>query len=109
MRKKETEKLEGVELVLSASRCKTYKDCPRKYYYTYKEKLPRKEWEHFDLGELVHGALEIFHKEYKSDKDLPKNPAGLMKLAFQTQQDEIEKQKLKDEILQNNIKLIKLY
>src|SRR5690606_38241743 len=66
---------------------------PRKYYYTYIEKLPRKDWEHFDLGELVHGALEIFHKEYKSDKSPPENPANLMKVAFQTQQDLIEKEK----------------
>lgn len=93
MRRKEAQKLEGIELVLSASRCKTYKDCPRKYYYTYIEKLPRKDWEHFDLGELVHGALEIFHKEYKSDRSPPENPANLMKVAFQTQQDLIEKEK----------------
>ncbi|MFA5048431.1 MAG: PD-(D/E)XK nuclease family protein [Patescibacteria group bacterium] len=93
MRRKEAQKLEGIELVLSASRCKTYKDCPRKYYYTYIEKLPRKEWEHFDLGELVHGVLEIFHGQYKSDKYLPTNLAHLMKFAFQTQQYTIEKNK----------------
>lgn len=95
MKRKEVEKLEGVKLVLSASRCKCYKDCARKYYYTYVEKLPRKEWEHFDLGELVHGALEIFHQEYKKDSEPPKNPAGLMKTAFQTHQDAIEKEKEK--------------
>lgn len=93
MKRQEIEKLEGIELVLSASRVKTYKDCARKYYYTYQERLPRKEWEHFDLGELVHGSLEIFHKEYISDEIKPDNPAGLMKTAFQTHQDSIEKEK----------------
>lgn len=91
--KREIEKLEGIELVLSVSRCKCYEDCPRKYNYNYIAKLPRKEWEHFDLGELVHGALELFHKEYKSDLCIPPNPANIMKVAFQTTQSAIEKEK----------------
>lgn len=47
---------------LSASRAKTFEQCPRKYYYTYLEQLPRKEWDHLELGTYVHAALECFHR-----------------------------------------------
>lgn len=97
--KKEISKIEGVKLTLSVSRMKCYKDCERKYYYKYIEKLPSKEHDYFDLGSLVHGALELFHKVYISDQDVPENPAGLMKTAFITQQNLMEK----DSLLSNEI------
>lgn len=83
------------KLVLSVSRGKIYKDCPRKYYYTYIEKLPRKEWDHFDLGGLVHSILEEFHKDYRSDNDCPENSAFLMKTAFEKSQISFENEKSK--------------
>ena len=49
---------------LSASAVGTYKQCPRKYYFNYIDKQPTKEWGHFDLGNLCHYALELFHKAY---------------------------------------------
>lgn len=47
---------------LSASSMKTVDQCPLKYYYQYIEKAPKREWSHLKLGNLVHKALEIFHK-----------------------------------------------
>jgi len=65
MEKQEVE--EKKILVLSTSRVKTFLQCPRKYYYNYIERLPKKHWDHFDLGTLVHGALEFFHDEFRDD------------------------------------------
>lgn len=56
-------------LKLSASAIKTYKQCPRKYYFTYIEKLPKKTWPHTELGNFVHKSLELFHINIK-DKPL---------------------------------------
>lgn len=50
---------------LSASSIKTYKDCPRKYFYSYIERLPQKEHDYFELGNLCHRTLELFHDLYK--------------------------------------------
>jgi CRISPR/Cas system-associated exonuclease Cas4 (RecB family) len=49
------------KLKISASAIKTYTQCPRKYYYTYIERLPKKKWPHIDLGNFVHAVLEAFH------------------------------------------------
>ena len=49
---------------LSASSVKSYEQCPRKYFFNYIEKAPKKQWDHFDLGNLCHKALEYFHEEY---------------------------------------------
>jgi len=49
---------------LSASAVKTYESCPKKYYYNYIEKVARKQWPHFDLGNLCHITLEKFHEIY---------------------------------------------
>jgi len=86
-------KPDNLELVLSPSRVKTYEQCPRKYYYCYVEHLPRKDWEHFDLGHLAHGALEYFHEKYRDDEHTPSNMAKLMKVAFQKQWDGMEADK----------------
>lgn len=51
-------------LKLSASSMKTYDQCPKKYFYNYIAKEPRKKWAHFDLGNLCHRTLEIFHQIY---------------------------------------------
>lgn len=93
------EEKDKIILTLSASRVKTYQQCPRKYYYNYIEKLPRKEWPHFDLGTLVHGALEYFHEEFRKDgSDL--NLKRMMKVSFKAQRDEMEKEKpLTDKVL----------
>lgn len=72
-----------IEIIkLSASSMKTFDQCPRKYYYNYIDKQPKKTWDHLDLGNLCHKALEIFHQgqvEGKLDKMMP---SELMKKAF---------------------------
>jgi len=94
-----TEEKDAIILTLSASRVKTYQQCPRKYYYNYIEKLPTKDWPHFDLGTLVHGSLEYFHDGFKEDGS-NLNLKRLMKISFKTQRDEMDKRKpLADEVL----------
>lgn len=82
---------DSIILTLSASKVKTYHQCPRKYYYNYIEKLPRKQWGHFDIGTLAHGALDYFHQKYRKDTDKP-NFSRLMKKAFQKQRENMEKE-----------------
>jgi RecB family exonuclease len=82
---------DSIILTLSASKVKTYHQCPRKYYYNYVEKLPRKQWDHFDIGTLAHGALDFFHKDYRKDTGKKRNLARIMKKAFKKQRDEMEK------------------
>lgn len=56
---------------LSASRAKTFEQCPRKYFYNYIEHLPTKEWDHLELGTYAHAALEIFHRLVKEGSTEP--------------------------------------
>ena len=46
--------------IQSPSSINTYKQCPRKYYYQYIEKLPTKHSIHLVRGNIVHSALEDF-------------------------------------------------
>lgn len=55
-------------LKLSASAIKTYESCPRKYFYSYIEKLPKKHFPHLELGNFCHAVLEQFHKSFDKDK-----------------------------------------
>lgn len=48
--------------VQSPSSINTYKQCPRKYYYSYIEKLPSKPSIHLVRGKIVHSVLEHFFK-----------------------------------------------
>jgi len=52
---------------LSASAVKTYTQCPRKYYFTYIKKAPKQKHDYFDLGNVCHKTLEIFHEEYMNN------------------------------------------
>ena len=58
-------------LKVSASSLKTYQQCPRKYYFTYIDKQPKKEWGHLELGNFVHGVLEDFHNQLQEDPRTP--------------------------------------
>lgn len=69
-------------LKLSASSMKTYDQCPKKYFYNYIAKEPRKEWAHFDLGNLCHKALEIFHQIYIKEGTNNKTLSKLMGHSF---------------------------
>jgi CRISPR/Cas system-associated exonuclease Cas4 (RecB family) len=59
--------IKSEKLKVSASAIKTYTQCPRKYYYTYINKLPKKKWAHIELGNFVHDALETFHNRMRDD------------------------------------------
>ncbi len=47
--------------VESPSSINTFKQCPRKYYYTYIEKLPRQSSIHLVRGNIAHSTLEYFY------------------------------------------------
>lgn len=82
----------NIEIVkLSASSIKTYEQCPKKYYFTYIEKVPRQEWDHFDLGNLCHKSLEIFHKIYMEEGNKKGSLNKLMSHSFSTAKKEFEK------------------
>lgn len=49
---------------VSASSVKTFEQCRKKYYFTYIERAPKKTWDHFTLGSLIHKTLELFHRFY---------------------------------------------
>lgn len=55
---------------LSASSTKTFESCPKKYYFTYIEKLPKKHWPHLILGTFCHAVLEQYHKNWMADKNV---------------------------------------
>jgi RecB family exonuclease len=69
-------------LKLSASSMKTFDQCPMRYYYQYIQKAPRKAFDHFDLGELCHKALEIFHSTYIKKGDPTISLSKLMTYSF---------------------------
>ena len=48
--------------IQSPSSINTYKQCPRKYYYSYIEKLPSRPSIHLIRGKIVHSVLEHFFK-----------------------------------------------
>ncbi len=48
--------------IQSPSSINTYKQCPRKYYYSYIEKIPGKSSIHLTRGKVVHSVLENFFK-----------------------------------------------
>lgn len=69
-------------LKLSATSMKAYDQCPKKYYYTYILKEPRKQWAHFDLGNLCHRTLEIFHSIYMKEGTSKRSLSKIMSYAF---------------------------
>lgn len=81
-------KLEIIKL--SASSMKTFDQCPKKYFYTYIERVPRKQWDHFDLGNLCHKTLEIFHSVYMEDAENNENLTNLMGYAFSKAREEFK-------------------
>jgi CRISPR/Cas system-associated exonuclease Cas4 (RecB family) len=98
---------EEKKIVLSASKCKTYEQCPRKYYYSYIEKLPKQQWDHLLLGTFVHSVLEEFHRSF-TECGIIENPRFLMKQCFNKaiKKSEVE---LSKEILSGGFLLCKSY
>lgn len=61
------------EFRLSVSKLKTYLTCPKKYKFTYIDKLPRKTFDFHTLGKFCHKVLETFHNAYIIGSDQPYN------------------------------------
>jgi RecB family exonuclease len=96
-------------LTISISKVKTYKQCPRRYYYSYIEKLPKQDWDHFTLGTFVHGVLEHFHNEYKEDPG-ELNLKKLMKECFFKQKEKMDLDKpIAKEILNEAHSILSIY
>ena len=85
------EKESEIEILkLSASSMKTFDQCGLKYYYNYIAKEERKQWDHFDLGNLCHRTLEIFHDIYMNDGTSKKTLSKLMGHSFAEARKEFE-------------------
>lgn len=54
---------------LSFTRIDTYRNCPRRFRYTYIDRLPSRPSPHLSFGTSLHAALEAFH-----DRQLPERP-----------------------------------
>jgi putative RecB family exonuclease len=65
--------------VQSPSSINTYKQCPRKYYYMYIEKLPTKPSIHLVRGTIVHKVLEDFFDIDISTINIKNYPVELRK------------------------------
>ena len=78
-------------LKVSVSSLKTYKDCPRKYYYNYilKPEIVKRDWAHLILGNFIHEVLEFFHNIMK--KDLSRDRKRMMTFACRTKENEKDK------------------
>lgn len=61
---KNSDNTDNSKFKLSVSKTKTFLSCKAKYKFNYIEKLPKKKWDHFDFGNLLHGTLEAFHLSY---------------------------------------------
>ena len=99
---------------ISHSARNTFIQCHKKYYYNYIEKRPKGRWDHLDLGNVCHSALEVFHDTLRfiknqSAEDLLNN---IMSYAFYSARKEhsdvsntifLEAKKILGEYL-NNIK-----
>ncbi len=69
-------------LKISASSVKSFDQCPRKYFFNYIQRAPKKQWDHFDLGNICHKTLEIFHKIYKKEGTKKRSLDKIMSYAF---------------------------
>lgn len=75
---------------LSASSCKTYEQCSRKYFYTYIDKQPKLDHDYFLLGNLCHETLELFHGSYLQSKVPKTKLKALMTSSFAKVQQELK-------------------
>jgi len=84
---------------LSASSMKTYTQCPKKYQFNYIVREKTKNWDHFDLGNIAHLTLELFHKEYMEDGTSKRTLGKIMSRSFTTARESKEFKNIKNHIL----------
>lgn len=94
-------------LKLSASSMKTYSQCPMKYYFQYIQKAPRKEFDHFTLGNFCHKVLEIFHSTYLKNTTI--SIKEIMTKSFKAARRRKEFRSIKPELLKEAQSLLKDY
>lgn len=94
-------------LKLSASSMKTFDQCPKKYFYNYVARKPKKQWDHFDLGNLCHKVLEIFHETYMHEGAKGGSLSKLMSYAFAEGRKDFPK--IKSELLIEAKELVQNY
>lgn len=92
---------------LSASAMSTYKQCPKKYYFNYIARAKRKQWDHFDLGNLCHKTLELFHEMYIRDGTSKKPLNKMMQHAFSIARKEYKH--MADELIEEAKHLLMIY
>lgn len=63
----------GDLLSLSCSKVKTFDSCRKKFYFSYIEKMPKKDWEHLKLGKFLHEIVENFFKRRMEGDTSPLN------------------------------------
>ena len=94
---------------LSASSMKCFTQCPQKYYFNYITREETKDHDYFDLGNIAHRTLELFHKEYMED-GTSKRPLGkIMGVSFAKARAEKEFKNIKNHILVEAKELIDNY
>ena len=63
LKDKSPEEIKSIYTKMSASKYKTFLECPRKFYYSYIDKLPRQDTEIFTFGSAVHHGLETIARK----------------------------------------------
>lgn len=58
-----------LDLSLSVSKVKTFKDCKAKFHFSYIEKLPKKDWDFHVFGKFLHEVLETYYKKIIAGDD----------------------------------------
>lgn len=94
------------DLRLSVSKVKTFDSCKKKFQYTYILKLPRKEYEFYAFGHLLHKTLELFHITLLNSLTTPLDKA--MSDAFRSAKKEFA-HKLQTEAIQEAFEILKQY
>ena len=94
------------DLRLSVSKVKCYDSCAKKFQYNYILKMPRKEFEFYAFGKLLHKALEEFHLAYLNGSTAPHNKT--MSAAFKVARAEY-KDKITPEMLDECIQILGQY
>jgi len=87
--------------IQSPSSINTYKQCPRRYYYQYIEKLPTKPSIYLIRGSIAHKVLEDFYdieelEEYNIGNQLMKRLLILLKAYWEESHEELHKLGLSD-------------
>jgi RecB family exonuclease len=86
---------------LSVSKTKTWTQCKKRFYYSYIQRLPKKEQPHLFIGSCAHKILELYHMAFLEGTVLPKNV--VMKDAFSKALKEYQ-DKLQDAVVEHEDK-----